>query len=212
MSGFLILSPSFYCLSIRNIVDNNNAYYQYMLMKWTPIFLEPNSTELSSARITLPVSIFSNIVKQDEYLSPLCSRYTCDSAFSSKHLIRPELQTTYNNQVVQTRYGINEITYKVKLAAPKLMIENEIYFPGWEAVLIFPHKEMKLEASVVNGAFRAWFLPAGNYIMIAHFHYPNFTIYQSITIISLGMWIYIIARYWRRLEYKEVGKREEFVT
>ena len=99
------------------------------------------------------------------------------------------------------------------LKEPRLMVENEIYFPGWQADLIFPHKEMKLQASVVNDVFRAWLLPAGDYIMIAHFHFPNLIIYQSITIISFGVWIFIIVRYWRRLdgESEQPIKREEFV-
>jgi hypothetical protein len=125
--------------------------------------------------IILPVSTFSNITGSLQEPHPA-------------------------NQVVQTRYGINDIAYKVTLKQPKLMVENEIYLPGWQADLIFQHKEMKLQASVVNGVFRAWLLPAGDYIMIAHFQYPNLIIYQSITIISFGVWIFIIVRYWRRLD------------
>ena len=90
------------------------------------------------------------------------------------------------------------------------MVENEIYFPGWQADLIFPHKEMKLQALVVNDVFRAWLLPAGDYIMIAHFHFPNLIIYQTITVISFGVWIFIVVRYWRKLdgESKQPIKRE----
>lgn len=85
------------------------------------------------------------------------------------------------------------------LREPKLMIENGIYFPGWQADLIFPHKEMKLQASVLNNVFRAWLLPPGDYVMIAHYHFPNLIIYQNISIISFGFWIFIIVRYWGRL-------------
>ena len=91
-----------------------------MLMKWTPILLDPNfNTSSESKRITLPVSTFLNIMNQSE----LCSEFTCDSVFSEQH-------TNANNQVVQIRYGINDISYEVSLKQPKLMVENEIYFPG----------------------------------------------------------------------------------
>jgi hypothetical protein len=206
-------------LNARFTVESNNIYRQYMLMKWTPILLEPNfAKSYDSTNINVPVSIFSNTT-ESLVQAGLCSKFTCDSAFSSKHLIQPEPQPALQephaaNQVVQTRYGINDISYKVALKEPKIMVENEIYFPGWQADLIFPHKEIKIPASVVNDVFRAWLLPAGDYIMIAHFSFPNLIIYQSITIISFGVWIFIIVRYWRRLDgdSKKPTKGEEFVT
>jgi hypothetical protein len=115
---------------------------------------------------------------------------------------RPNQTKSYanaNDQVVQTRYGINDIAYQVTLKQPKLMVENEIYFPGWQADLIFSDgKQAKLQSLVVNGVFRAWLLPAGDYKMIAHFYYPNLLVYQSITIVSFAIWIFIIMKYWRR--------------
>jgi hypothetical protein len=118
-----------------------------------------------------------------------------------------------HDQVMQTHYGINDITYKVKLKEPKLMVENEIYFPGWQADLIFSNKVTKLQASVVNGIFRAWFLPAGEYQMMAHFSFPNLLIYETISIVSFAIWIFILVRYWRRLAgYKQQIKKKEFVT
>ena len=177
-------------LNARYIVESNDIYRQYMLMKWTPILVEPIFAKPDdSTKIILPVSTFSN---------------TTESVLQEPHPA---------NQVVQTRYGINDISYKVTLKDPKLMVENEIYFPGWQADLIFPHKEMKLQALVVNDVFRAWLLPAGDYIMIAHFHFPNLIIYQTITVISFGVWIFIVVRYWRKLdgESKQPIKREEFV-
>ena len=92
--------------------------------------------------------------------SPLCSRFTCDSSFSSKHLIQA-IKTYGRDQVIQTRYGINDITYSVSLTAPKMMIENEIYFPGWEAHLLIPDKQIKIQALMINDVFRAWLLPGG---------------------------------------------------
>jgi hypothetical protein len=197
-------------LVARSIVESNNGYRQYMLMKWTPILLEINSTK-SSVPTRIYLSSFSDIVEQ----RVLCARFTCDSAFSSKHLIQPEKHSgnqtpTTADQVVQTRYGINDIVYKVKLKEPKLMVENEIYFPGWQADLIVPGKVIKLHAYEVNGAFRAWLLPAGQYQMIAHFSFPNLLVYQGISAVSFVIWIFIMVLYWRRTrDYdKQIIKRE----
>jgi len=177
----------------RVIVESNAAYTRYMLLKWTPLLLQPNLTTSSDpTRITL--TSFPSLM-QDSHIRSLANQ-------------------GLQNQVVQIRYGINDISYKVTLKEPKLMVENEIYFPGWQADLIFSHKEIKIPASVVNDVFRAWLLPAGDYIMIAHFSFPNLIVYQSISIISFGIWIFIIVRYWRRLEYdhEQPIKREETVN
>ncbi len=176
--SYMMQDEGYTILVARSIVESNDAYRQYMLMKWTPIFLEPNLTKVSdTTRINMPVSTFSNLIE---------------------HLIQNKSHTNVNDQIVQIRYGINDIAYQVRLKQPKIMVENEIYFPGWQADLIFSDKQMKLQALVVNGAFRAWLLPAGDYKMIAHFSFPNLLVYQSISIVSFAIWVFIIMKYWRR--------------
>ena len=158
------------------LVQSNNVFSHYMLMKWTPILVDPSLAKTNDfSKIILPINTFSNIPGSTQ-------------------------QKNSSSQVIQTRYGINDISYKIALKEPRLMVENEIYFPGWQADLIFQHKEVNLKALVANNAFRAWLLPAGDYIMIAHFHYPNLIIYQSLAVISFGVWIFIIVKYWRRLD------------
>jgi hypothetical protein len=180
--------------------ESNIAYRNYMLMKWTPILLDPNVTRSSeSMRFSLPVTA---IPFRLSHQSGLCSQFACDSAFSNN---------STNNQVMQTHYGINDVVYHMTLKQPKLMVENELYFPGWEADLIFPDKKLKLEASEVNGVFRAWLLPAGDYKMIAHFQFPNLLVYQSISIVSFAIWIFITIRYWKRTSDKQM-KNKEFLT
>jgi len=103
-----------------------------------------------------------------------------------------EIESYNEKSVVQTRYGINEITYSVSLNEPQLMIENESYFPGWTATLIYPDKVIQLDAIEVNDAFRAWKLPAGDYQMKASFQFPNYTTYQLISLIAFVAWITIL--------------------
>lgn len=126
--------------------------------------------------LKLPDSIFSNINSKQDY------------------------------NVVQTHYGINAINYSVSLLNPILMIENEMYFPGWKAVLIFPEKEIELDAISVNEVFRAWVLPEGNYQMKAMFQFPNYLLYQILTLSSFLIWIIIIIIFWRKLEIKTPNK------
>ena len=87
------------------------------------------------------------------------------------------------------------------------MIENEIYFPGWTATLIYPDKEIQLQAIEVNDAFRAWALPAGNYEMNANFQFPNFVTYQIISLSAFAVCILIIVVFWRKLERSNIRQR-----
>jgi len=167
-------------LKSRTIVESNDIYTNYMLMKWTPIFLDP-SVSTENNQIILDDKIFSGIIPNNE------------------------------NLVVQTRYGINEITYSVSLEEPRLMVENESYFPGWTATLIYPDKEVKLEAIEVNDVFRAWTLPAGDYEMKANFQFPNLVTYQVISLSAFIIWIIVLAVYVQRMRTLKVENYIDYV-
>src|SRR6185295_9806228 len=74
--------------------------------------------------------------------------------------------------ITQTRYGVNEIIYDISLTKPRLLVENEMFFPGWRARLSEPAGST-IEAIAVNGVFRGWVLPAGRYTMTARFQFPQ---------------------------------------
>jgi len=158
-------------LKSRNIVESNDNYKNFMSMKWTKILLEPEINWYNSTKISLPQIIFSNF---------------------NSNLKEPS--------VVQTHYGINDITYKVSLEEKKLMVENEMYFPGWTATLIYPDKKVELLSLVVNDVFRAWLLPQGEYEMKANFQFPYMIFYQSTSIIGLVIWISLVIAFRKKLK------------
>jgi len=143
-------------------------YRQFMFKEWAPLLLDL-AIENSQTKISLPETTFENL----------------------KH-------SPIQSSVIQTHYGINSINYQVSLDEPKLMIENEIYFPGWTATLIYPDKEVQLQAIEVNDVFRAWYLPAGDYEMTANFQFPNFVTYQIISLSAFAIWIVIVVVFWRK--------------
>jgi len=149
-----------YFLNSANLIKSNEIYMDFMLKEWTSILLEPSDSLDYSSQVYLPDEIFSKLDIE-----------------------------SYEDSVIQTFYGINDITYKISLNEPQLMVENEIYFPGWTATLIYPDKEILLESLQVNDAFRAWNLPAGEYEMKANFQFPNLVIFQVISLIALVIWI-----------------------
>ena len=158
-------------LKSRSIVESNNNYKNFMLMNWNYLLLEPVPNLEDSTKINLPEKVFSNLNSNKEKLS-----------------------------IVQTFYGVNDIIYQVSLQDEKLMVENEIYFPGWEAELKYPADSIFIEPHRVNDVFRAWLLPAGDYVMTTHFEFPNIGIYQSLSIASLLIWISIVIVFWKRIE------------
>jgi len=156
-------------LKSRAIVENRENFQNFMFMEWTSLLVEPKVEWTNTTKITLPEKIFSNL----EFMGKETS-------------------------VLQTHYGVNDITYKVSLTEQKLMVENEMYFPGWAATLSYPDKKVELQSLVINNVFRAWLLPAGDYEMKAHFEFPNLLAYQSISIAGFVIWISIVITFWKK--------------
>jgi len=163
----------------------NSSYWHYMRHPWTPLLIF--SIDEYETKITIPESVFKRVGDFHTY---------------EKTKIAKINQTS----VIQTHYGIDEIKYKVSLEEPKLMIENENYFPGWTATLVFSDHEEKLEAIEVNGIFRAWSLPAGDYEMNANFQFPNFVTYQIISLSAFAIWILVVVVFWGKLESSKIRK------
>jgi len=101
-------------------------------------------------------------------------------------------------EVQQIHYGINEIHYLISTEESYLMVENEMYFQGWKASIIYPDKQYDVESVVVNEIFRGWYIPEGEYKMIAYFETPNLILYQIISISSFIICIIIIIVYFLR--------------
>jgi len=144
----------------------------------------PIYTEFMMAKWT-PILLEKNSVNLSEII-------LSEDIFSN-----PPLLTTSNN-VIQTHYGVNDIIYNVSLTEPMLLVENEMYFPGWKAILIYPDKEVEIDALITNGVFRSWLLPPGNYEMKAYFNFPNFALFQITSVIAFVIWISTMIFYWRK--------------
>jgi len=80
--------------------------------------------------------------------------------------------------VRQTSWGNDSNAYEVRLAKPALLVENEVFFPGWTATLSTGER---LRAVRVNGALRAWHLPAGSYSLATIFAMPELTALATVS-------------------------------
>lgn len=164
-------------LNARTLVFENEQYKQFMFKKWTGLLLEIPSNQ-DESKLHLPETVFSDLGS--------------------------DLQQT---SVIQTYYGINDIEYTVSLSETKLMVENEIFFPGWEGKLVFMDKEIIIQPIVVNDIFRAWVLPEGDYKMVATFQFPNHELYQVISISALILWISITIIFWNKINRNDIHEK-----
>jgi hypothetical protein len=84
--------------------------------------------------------------------------------------LRARLASPHNEPsgVVTTRYGANEVDYAV--LQPGVIVENELYFPGWQGVL---DGRTALVAQPVCGALRSWAVPAGTSVLTTRFETPR---------------------------------------
>jgi len=206
-------------------VINNLMYRNFMRHPWTPVLVDFSIDE-EPKTIVLPYSINEQETKRYAFylindqktkisfsnnlftsLGFLSAEETFTTNDSEK--IFSEIDPNNESSVTQTRYGINDIDYKVSLDEPKLMVENESYFKGWTATLYFPDHEEKLEAIEVNDKFRGWNLPAGDYEMKANFQFPNFIIYQIISLSAFATCIVTIVVFWRKLERSNIRQLKE---
>lgn len=147
----------------RQIVEETSLYEGYMLREWQPLFLQNQPIGGDPQEVTLSDRVIVDAVGS--------------STAPGEHL-----------PVQQTFYGINDIGYQVSLSEPKLMVENETYFPGWTATANISGEEQELQAVQVNGAFRGWFLPAGTYELRAHFEFPYMRLYLGVGASACMIW------------------------
>jgi hypothetical protein len=98
----------------------------------------------------------------------------------------------------QEHYGIDEIRYRVTLARPTLVVENEVYFPGWAALLKLPGGDQVVRAISTDKSLRAWKLPSGDYEMVAKYRFPHLALLRAASVASAVLWLALIGVVWRR--------------
>lgn len=96
-------------------------------------------------------------------------------------------------RVAQIGYGIDRVRYRVSSERPLLLVENEIYFPGWTANV----DGVPVAAVRVNDLFRGWRLPAGTYDLETRFRLSGLRLLAAA---SGAAWLalLLLAAAWRR--------------
>ena len=87
-------------------------------------------------------------------------------------------------------YSPNLVAYKIDLAEPMTLIENECYFPGWTGrIRGLGISERVLEPTKSLGAVRSWDLPAGSYDLELRFETPFLRMGAYVSLFFLVIWV-----------------------
>lgn len=100
------------------------------------------------------------------------------------------------NAVTPVKYGLNRIAYQVRLTADSVLVENEIWFPGWRGKLQRDGNRVEnISVTSVDESLRAWRLPAGQYTFATEFRTPYL---RGCAIVSMmGLLVYLcLLTYW----------------
>ena len=166
LQGRYMMADKAPCLLLGTAkISQHPVYKEFMSREWTPLILPAPRTRSEAIAMTIGAHVFDDALAQPEQKPPA---------------------------IQQTRYGIDEITYRVSLARETLVVENEMYFPGWEANLDLPGGRRRIPAVEVNGVFRSWVLPQGTYSMVARFRPHHLVAYRGISLASLMLWLLLL--------------------
>jgi hypothetical protein len=98
------------------------------------------------------------------------------------------------NAIVPLTYGLNTTVYGVNLPTDSLMVENEIWFPGWKGKVVRENRTTsEIPVASVDKSLRAWHLPAGRYTFVTRFQTPHFRVALIVSLAGLIIYLSLLA-------------------
>ena len=93
------------------------------------------------------------------------------------------------------QYSRNFVVYRVSVAQRSLVVENEVYAPGWSGICEI-HQE-HLDAHRVDGGFRGWVLNAGEHRLRVTYRTPWLAASAALSIMFLACWLSMTVAWFR---------------
>lgn len=153
-------------------INEQSTKKSYLLEQWTPILLKPGPPRGGT-------------------------RYEIDET-----VMRVDAHSGSEERVRQRVYSINTIQYDVDVRDDMLLVENEVFFPGWSAKLLSSDGTARsISAVEVNNLFRGWLLPEGKYLMVAEFKMPYLRAFRLISVMSCLFWLLAIGTWALRTQH-----------
>ncbi len=151
-------------LRARDAMTRDRRYLHYMCREWTPMVLEaPPAATATATTGSGPTDV------------------------EFPFLWLRMLDSGPDPRILQESFGIDWARYRVDSDQPFLLVENEIYFPGWELKREGgPAAAAPQPAVRVNKNLRGWILPAGRYSFETRFRLRGLWLFAAV---SAGAWM-----------------------
>ena len=146
--------------------------------------VETNGALLQYMRLPLTPLVFPNVQQ-------------VSLAMLRKRLGQSETTVEQGNEVVPVKYGLNTIAYDVTLGGDSIVVENEIWFPGWKGKLLRESETTTIRATSVDKTLRAWRLPAGQYKFVTQFRTPYLRTCVVVSLIGFIGYLALLALAYR---------------
>ena len=93
-------------------------------------------------------------------------------------------------RILQESFGIDWARYRVDSDQPFLLVENEVYFPGWELKREGSPAAPEPQPAVrVNENLRGWILPAGRYTFETRFRLRGLRLFAAVSAAAWVAWL-----------------------
>jgi hypothetical protein len=140
-------------LRARDALAKDASSLAFMRRPWTPIVVEPPpQADAEAARVEVP------------------------------ELSEKARAAGSDPRVIQESFGIDGARYRIATERPLLLVENEIFFPGWSS-------DRAGRAVRVNGLLRGWLLPAGTYSLKTRFRLERLGLFAAVSAVGVVAWI-----------------------
>ncbi len=114
--------------------------------------------------------------------------------------------TSEAGSVTTSRYSAEELVYDVSLPSGRIVVENEMYFPGWRGIIRRKgDADVSIKPIAAGGLLRAWSLPAGNYEFRESFEMPLLKIAAFLSAFTFILWIAYVAILFKQTKLFERG-------
>jgi hypothetical protein len=131
------------------------------------------------------------LMRDQRYLAFMCREWTPvlvdlqDTTGGSVQVLSlpaKTLRATRDPRIVPESFDLDGARYLVETDQPLLLVENEIYFPGWSS-------DRAGDAVRVNGSLRGWRLPAGTYTLETRFRLPGLRLFAAVSAAAWILWV-----------------------
>lgn len=103
-----------------------------------------------------------------------------------------------DEEISMEKYTTDSSSYYINLSKNSILVENEMYYPGWHAKIIFndnfshSDKEVTIDSFSYHQFLRAWYLPKGSYKFITYYNPPLTVLSWILFSLGLSMLVYLV--------------------